>query len=102
MTEYTLGDLIVINFTKNYHYNQVMGIYKSYDADLNEVTIYPLNKEGLELVKYDKDEEQRGLHRTLPYVISNFSSAKTFLIENPYVSLDSSQKYYYDQIISRI
>lgn len=102
MTEYTTGDLIVIVLGKMYHTNQIIGIYKSYDSELDEVTIYPLTSEGLQIAKYDNDETQELMHRERPYVISNYSKANTFIIETPHLSLDSSQKYYYDQIQTRL
>lgn len=102
MTEYNLGDLIVIVLENNYHKNQEMGIFKSYDSEKDEVSIYPLTKEGLSLAKEDNEETQEFLHRVTPYLITNYSKANTFIIDNPALSLDTLQKYYYDQIISRI
>lgn len=101
-TDYELGDLIVIHLNENVHYNQVMGIYKSYDETMDRVTIYPLTKEGLELAKYDADEVQSGFYRTTPFEIAGFKKAKVTLIENPYVTMDSSQTYYYEQISARL
>lgn len=101
-TEYELGDLLVIHIDENVHTNQVMGIYKSYDETMDRVTIYPLDKEGLQLAKYDADEAQTGFYRTTPYEIAGFKKSKVTLIENPYLTLDSAQTYYYEQIIARL
>lgn len=101
-TTYELGDLIMIFIERNYSTNQVMGIYKSYDDELDQVTIYPLTSEGLEIAKFDNNETQLGIHRQLAFTVSGFAKAKTILIENPYLTMDSSEKYYYDQIQSRI
>lgn len=102
MTEYELGDLIVIVLSGNIGGNQIMCIYKSYDSEIDQVTVYPLNKIGLEIAKFDNDETQEFQHRELPYTVSNYSKANTFIIDLPYLSLDSTQKYYYDQIQSRL
>jgi hypothetical protein len=102
MTEYTLGDLIVIVLGKNISYNQVMGIYKSYDPESDQVTIYPVTSEGLQIAKFDAGETQELLHRELAFTVSNYSKANTFIIDTPNITLDSSQKYYYDQIQSRL
>jgi hypothetical protein len=102
MTEYSQGDLIVIVLSKIITHNQIMGIYKSYDSELDEVTIYPLTKEGLEIAKFDAGEDQEFTHRELAYTVSNYSKANTFIIDNPSATLDTLQKYYYDQIQSRL
>ncbi len=102
-TEYELGDLLLVFLDKITHVNQIYIIYKSYDSDLDEVTGYPINKEGLDLAKLDNDETISTFRRETPYTISGFSKSKYIsLIENPSLSLDSTQKYYYDQIISRL
>lgn len=100
--EYEKGDLIIIHLAENVFGNQVMGIYKSYDETMDRVTIYPLTREGLELAKYDADEAQTGFYRTTPYEIAGFKKAKVTLLENPYLTMDSTQAFYYAQILSRL
>lgn len=102
-TNYEKGDLIIIHLSENVHYNQIMGIYKSYDKTMKRITLYPLTKEGLELAKYDADEAQTGFYRTVPFEVGiTPDKTKITLIENPYITMDSSQKYYYEQISSRL
>lgn len=102
MIEYEKGDLIVIVANKLYNTNQTMAIFKSYDSELDQVTLYPLTSRGLELAKFDTDEEQLLMHSTIPFVVTNYSKAQTFIIDTPSLTLDTLQKYYYDQIIARI
>lgn len=102
-TEYELGDLLLIFLDRLTTVNQVYLIYKSYDSELDEITGYPLNKDGLDLARLDNDETNYSFRRETPYTLSGFSKSKAVkVIEDPGLSLDSTQKYYYDQIMSRL
>lgn len=102
-TDYTEGDLVLVTFKYVVETPSKLVVFKELDTENNRLYCYSLDDRGLTLAKYENgeyDDGQSGFFSTQPYYISNTDLCE--LQEMDSEKLDSTKKYYYDEIVSRL
>lgn len=95
------GDLIIVTPEVNYDEVSFLCVFDSVD-DNSEMTYYPLDKDGLDVAKYnngDFDNGEEGFFRTTPFTMTKAKSKVLRKIDD---NLSGTRKYYYDEITQRL